>query len=119
MIYLFKNPESDEVVEVDQPMKAKHVYVVDGVKWDRIFTLPALVTQGFKINPFSSKDFIARTQGNGTVGDMFDRAEEMSAMRTAKMGYDPIQDQSDKEYSKKRHGAAAPKKAPESINVEI
>ena len=39
-IYLFKNPKNGKVKEVFQSMNSDHIYSEDGVKWERVFTVP-------------------------------------------------------------------------------
>ena len=42
-IYLFQNPETEEVIEVLQKMKDKHVYFDEnGLEWKRIWVNPQM-----------------------------------------------------------------------------
>ena len=106
-LYLYRNPDTGEVREIIQSMSDKHVYGEHGVKWDRVFTVPQ-ATFDTVINPFDSKNFVKKTDGKGTIGDLLDRSEEWSSMRKDKEGRDEIKEKSDFNYSKKRNGRRAP-----------
>lgn len=45
-IYLFKNPKTGKIKEVIQKMTERHVYLENGVEWERIFTSPAGFVDG-------------------------------------------------------------------------
>jgi hypothetical protein len=103
-IYLYQNPETEEVKEIIQTMNEEHVYQEDGVDWKRIFTKPNASIQSLSsLDPFNKRDFIDKT-GNmkGTVGDMMGLAEEMSAQRSEKTGTeDPVKRKFFDNYEKK------------------
>jgi hypothetical protein len=112
-IYLFQNPETDEVAEVVLGMNDPKVYQNDGVNWVRIFTIPnaAIDTQ---VDPHSAKDFVKATNKKGTIGDLFDRSAELSEKRKEKIGHDPLKEKYYENYSKTRKG----KKHPDVIKRE-
>lgn len=90
MIYLYQNPQSGEVIEVSQGMNDVHeFYGQDGIKWNRVFTTPNTNVDS-KIDPFSSRAFLDKTNKNGNVGDLIDRSKELSEKRKDKLGYDPV-----------------------------
>lgn len=91
MIYVFRHPERDEVIEVCQKMEEDHIYIdEEGVQWQRVFSAPNM-SMDTKIDPFSSKQFVEKTKGAGTMGELWDRAQEMSDKRAEKIGAaDPI-----------------------------
>ena len=64
-IYIFKNPITGKVKEVIQSMNQEHVLFEDGVKWERIFTIPQSSIDT-KIDPFSEYDFKNKTSNNTT-----------------------------------------------------
>lgn len=99
MLYVYQHPDTGEIVEVSQGMNDEHVYVVDGVKWNRIFTVPN-ASIDTKIDPFSSKDFAQKTLKKGTMGDLFDRSRELSEKRKDKEGYDPVEKKQAEKYNK-------------------
>lgn len=112
MIYLFQHPVSKEVIEVEQSMNEAHIYIDEGgVEWDRIFTIPnAFITE--KINPYCPNQFMNKTNGHRQkLGDLYDRSQELSAIRAEKNGgIDPLKAQADINYSKSRRGRKIPKK---------
>jgi hypothetical protein len=112
-IYLFQNPETDEVKEVVLGMNDPKVYQNDGVNWVRLFTIPnaAIDTQ---VDPHSAKDFVKATNKKGTIGDLFDRSAELSEKRKEKIGHDPLKEKYYENYSKTRKG----KKHPDVIKRE-
>ena len=103
--YLYSNPETGDIVEVTQGMNDEHIFIDEnGLKWNRVFTVPNAGIDTIKINPFSKKDFLKKTNKTGTIGDLMDRSKEMSEARKSKEGFDPIQQKYFKEYSKARGG---------------
>jgi hypothetical protein len=112
-IYLFQNPETDEVKEIVLGMNDPKVYQNDGVNWVRLFTIPnaAIDTQ---VDPHSAKDFVKATNKKGTIGDLFDRSAELSEKRKEKIGHDPLKEKYYENYSKTRKG----KKHPDVIKRE-
>ena len=103
--YLFKHPDSGEVIEVFQKMKAKHVYVdSDEVEWDRVFVAPNAAIDT-KIDASSSEDFVNKTRGKGmTIGQLWDESKKASEKREKVLGKDPLKEKHFKDYRKKRKG---------------
>ncbi len=109
MIYLYESP-SGEVVEVSQSMTEPHVYEENGVEYQRVWTVPQAATDIRKTDPYSKKQFLERTEGKkGTLGDLMDRSNEMSAIRAEKDGVDTVRAKEDENWSKKRGGRTLPK----------
>ena len=104
-LYLFINPDTGEEKEVLQKMSEPHVYIDEnGLEWLREFTSPNAVI-GMNHDPFSSNHFMEKTSDRGTMGDLYDRAEEDSNKRAEKnSGVDPLRKKFFKDYSKKRKG---------------
>lgn len=100
MIYIYENPDSTERVEVIQGMNDEHKYEKNGVQWNRVWTIPN-TSIDTKIDPFSSRDFLNKTNKKGTIGDLQDRAQELSLMRKDKLGKDPILEKEVANYKKK------------------
>ena len=65
--YIFENPKTGETVEVYQSMKEVHEYERDGVKWNRIFTVPQASVDS-KFNCWSSHDFVRKTANKKEIG---------------------------------------------------
>ena len=108
-IYIYQHPETEEVVELFQGMNDQHEHFSeDGTKWNRIYSVPS-VTRGSQTDPFSQDQFVEKTKGNVTVGDMWDHAAEMSEKRKDMEGYDPIKKKAREEYQEKYKGKAIPK----------
>ena len=104
--YCYSNPKTGEVIEVIQTMKEAHEYTdKEGVKWNRIFSVPQAKVNG-KFDAWSAKSFVDGTGSRrGTVGDIFDKAKELSAERASKNGgVDPIVEKAKRDYSKARGG---------------
>lgn len=121
-IYLYQNPETEEVVEVLQGMNDEHTYRDEmGLKWTRLFTSPN-ASFDTQVDPFSKSDYCkATTNKKGTVGDLMDYSKELSQERASKNGgVDPI---AEKFYSdhEKNTGKKHPTKAKtyESKNVKV
>jgi hypothetical protein len=104
-IYTFKNPETDEVVEVLQKMAEDHSYTdEEGSQWERVW-YPTNFSIDGTINPWSKDSFNKSAEGkNYTLGEMWDRSAEMSAIRAEKEGADPVKEKWEKDYAKNRKG---------------
>lgn len=105
MVYLFRNPKTNEIREIPQKMNDNHVYFADGVEWTREWTKPEAAID-VKIDPFSEKQYIERTgKSKGTLGDLWDRSKEYSEKRAQKVGtVDPIKQKVFDNWSKARGG---------------
>ena len=103
-IYLFSNPENDnDIVEVVMSVHDEHVFCKDGVKWNRVFTKPT-ASIDTKWNAHSQKDFIEKTgKKRGTLGEMWEKSEELSKQREKDLGQDPLKTKFYENY-KKTHG---------------
>jgi hypothetical protein len=100
-IYIFQHPSSKEVREIVQRVNESHTFEENGVKWNRIFTIPN-ASIDTKINPHSQKDFTDKTsKKNYTIGDMWDKSAEMSEKRARVLGNDPIKEKAKSDYSKR------------------
>ena len=107
--YIFKNPNTGEVKEVFQAMSDEHSYFEDGVKWDRVYTVPQ-ASIDTKVDPFSQKQFIEKSYSKkGNMGNLWDASKEASVKRVDKEGYDPMQKKAAEQWSKDRGGKKAPK----------
>jgi len=107
-IYIYENPSTGEVREVLQSMNEEHCYSEDGQEWVRVWTLPQMSIDT-KLDPFSSKDFVKKTDKSGTYGDLLDRSAELSEIRANKNGgVDPLKQKYFDDYAKKRGGKRHP-----------
>jgi hypothetical protein len=103
-IYIYEHPESKQRKEIIQSVHENHEYIdQDGVRWNRIFTLPELNIND-KLNEYSTdKDFASYTKKRkGTIGDLWDKSRELSEKREKIFGKDIIKDGYKKNWSKKR-----------------
>lgn len=108
MIYIYKNPKKEEYKEILQGMNEKHEYSENGVKWERVYTVPCMSVDS-KIDPFSKEDFVKKTGSKrGTMGDLMDKSAELSEKRKSITGEDPIQRKFFDKYAKKRKGKLHP-----------
>lgn len=104
-IYLFKNPKTGKIVSVFQQMNEEHVHSEDGIKYERVFTVPnAQIDSDIDID--SSEKFIEKTgKMKGTLGEIWDYSQELSNKRAEKNGgIDPVRQKAEEKYSKKRRG---------------
>lgn len=104
-IYLFKNPKNGKVISVFQQMNEEHVYSEDGIKYERVFTIPnAQIDSASNVD--SSEKFIEKTgKMKGTLGEIWDYSQELSNKRAEKNGgIDPVRQKAEEKYSKKRRG---------------
>jgi hypothetical protein len=116
-LYTFEHPDTGEIKDVAQAMSDEHIYVDDkGVKWNRVFSNPR-TSIDTKIDPFSKKDFLKRTNKTCTVGDMMDLSSEMSERRAGKAGKDPIKQKAFDKYNKEV-GKPHPLDRPSKIETE-
>ena len=105
--YVYENPDTGEQVTVWQSIHEEHSYEIDGVIFDRVYTVPhaSIDTQ---IDPYSEKDFREKAKG-ATVGDLWDQSAELSEKREAKEGKDPVKSKYFEDYASTRKGARHPK----------
>ena len=104
-IYLFKNPKTGKIVSVFQQMNEEHVHSEDGIKCERVFTVPNAQIDA-DIDVDSSEKFIEKTgKMKGTLGEIWDYSQELSNKRAEKNGgVDPVRQKAEEKYSKKRRG---------------
>ena len=105
--YIYENPDNGQLITVWQSIHEEHVYEVEGVAYNRVYTIPQ-ASIDTKIDPYSAKDFREKAKVQN-VGDMWDRSKELSEMRKEKEGRDPVQEKYFKDYSTKRKGKKHPK----------
>jgi hypothetical protein len=110
-VYIYQHPKTKEVIEIIQSIHDKHEYIDDkNIKWNRIFTIPEVNTQGVLKAECSPKEFAEYTKNKkGTIGDLWDRSSELSEKRKKIYGKDPIKEKYFKDWSKKRKGKIHPK----------
>lgn len=108
-IYLYKNPKTDEIIEVYQGMNDEHVYSEGGVNFDRVLTVPQASIDS-QIDPNNPHQFAEKVgKSKGTYGDLLDRSKELSQKRADKIGAeDPIRRAHFDKYSKERKGRKHP-----------
>jgi len=96
--YLYEHPETGEQVSAWQSVHEEHVYEIDGVIYDRVYTIPN-ASIDTRIDPNSASEF--REKSKGTLGDIWDQSAEASEKRTKQHGEDPVKKQFFKDYSAK------------------
>lgn len=110
-LYLYQNPKTGKIKEIVQSVHDIHEYSEAGIKWNRVFTTPEVNTQD-KLNAESSSKQFAELTGKqkGTMGDLWDRSQELSEKRKKLYGgEDPVKKEYYKDWSKKRKGKVHPK----------
>jgi len=93
-IYIFKNPEKEDYIEVTQKMNDAHVYSDEsGVKWERVWTIPQASIDTI-FDAHNEADFVNKTANKkGNLGNLFDKSKELSEQRKKDLGgVDPIQE---------------------------
>ena len=99
-LYTYRNPNTNESIDVIQRMSDEHVYVDDdGLQWERVWSIPQ-ATMGLNNSADSESQFIDKTKG-WTAGEMWDYSKEMSEKRTSSRGYDHVKDTNDKKRQDK------------------
>lgn len=113
--YEYADPDTGEKIEILQGINDIHEYRdYLNRKWDRVYSTNLAFT--LKVDPFNSNQFIEKTKGAGTVGDLMERSAELSAMRAEKRdGVDPVKASREVEYSKQRRGRSAPKSLKDAV----
>jgi len=106
--YIYKHPKKDKYIEVLQGMNDEHKYLDEkGLEWPRVYTVPQAKVP-LNIDPNNPKDFAYQTgRAKGSVGDLFDRSQELGAKRAHENdtnGRDPVKDKFLDDWSKKRKG---------------
>jgi len=111
-VYLYQNPKTKQIKEIIQSINDTHEYFENGIKWDRIFTVPELNTQDKLTAESSARQFSELTgKQKGTIGDLWDRSRELSDKRKKLYGgEDPVKKKYYDDWSKKRKGKIHPKK---------
>lgn len=100
-LYVFKNPNADEYVEVIQRMTDEHIFVDDeGIEWQRVYTAPT-TSIGLKANADSAQQFVDKTKG-WTAGEMWDYSKELSEKRKSMRGDDHVERAYDKKKAKEK-----------------
>lgn len=118
-IYIFQNPQNEnDIIEIIMSVNDSHEFSKDGIKWNRIFTVPnASVSSSTNLNPNDSKAFVELTKNKkGSYGDLLDLSKELSQKREKQMGKDAIREQNFKEYSDKRNGKIHPIQRKEKLD---
>ena len=118
--YQFANPlDPQDIISVFLSVHDVHEYILAGVKWDRVWTAPQ-ISMDVKVDKWSEKQFLTKTEKGGSLGDIWDRAADLSADRASEMGgVDPLKAESDKKYSDARGGAKRGKQVKPSRDIII
>jgi hypothetical protein len=105
-LYIYQHPKNKKIIEIAQSIHDKHEFIDNkDVKWNRVFTIPELNTEGTLTAECTEKQFVEYTEKKrGTVGDLWDRSKELSQKREKIYGKDPTKEKYKKDWSKKRKG---------------
>lgn len=124
MIYVFKHPKTEEIIEIFQNINDEHEYFTEEngqqIKWQRVFTVPNASIDS-KIDPYSKKSYIEKTSKlKGHYGDLQDISRELSEKRAEENGgKDPVKEKYFKEYSEKRNGQQHPQAKKKKIENDF
>ena len=111
-LYTYIHPETEETIDVVQSVHDKHIYIdAKGIEWKRVFTAPEVNTFGTLGAESSARQFSELTgKQKGTMGDLWDRSQELSDKRKKLYGgSDPVKKKYYEDWSKKRKGKVHPK----------
>jgi hypothetical protein len=102
--YLYQHPTAKKIISIHQSIHETHEYFDEkGIKWERIFTIPQLNTEGSLDVNCTQKEFSEYTKKKkGGIGDLWDRSAELSEKRKAIYGEDPVKQKYLSEWKKKR-----------------
>ena len=118
-IYQYINPFTSKIVEVEQSMDSVHEYSENGIKFNRVFTVPNASVDTI-INPFSQKDYINKTANKkGTYGEALQHSAELSEKRLAIAGVDTVKEGYFNDYEKSHHGMKHPEKKKQEANANL
>lgn len=88
--YDYSHPETKEIVTRFQSIDDVHECIIGGVKYDRVWTAPQ-IAMDTKIDPNNPRQFLDKTAKGGKLGDLWDRAGDLSHERADKNGgVDPL-----------------------------
>lgn len=103
-LYTFEHPTTGEQQDVLFGMNDDKSYTDgDGISWLRVWHSPETSIDA-NIDPFSSRQYLEKTNKRGTVGELEQRSRDLSEQRANKLGYDPVKKKYFENYSKKRNG---------------
>ena len=93
-IFLYRNPDTNEIKEIIQSVHEEHKYSENGLEWIREFTVPnTTISSTSKLNPFDSKGFAELTKNKkGNYGDLLDLSKELSEKREKSAGKDDVKE---------------------------
>lgn len=116
-LYTYKHPKKSKYIDIIQSMNDVHSYTdEEGVEWERVWTKPLMAVDS-KIDPFSQKDFVAKTGAKrGTYNDLLETSKEMSIKRQEKTGRDEVREKYFENWSKTRGGK---RQHPEQVKQEL
>jgi hypothetical protein len=114
-LYEFQNIETEEVKEfyfsIKNPPQIGSIVEIENEKWKRLFPTNVQGIVKGSSTPISAQQFAHDTaRKKGTVGDLFDQAQEQSEKRAKQSvtGRDSVQDKWFDNWSKKRSGKKHP-----------
>lgn len=119
-IFIYTSPDEKETVEVVQAMNDTHEYYRDGIKWNRVFTVPQASIDS-KIDPFDNHAFIEKIgKSKGSLGDAMDRSKELSEIRADKVGKDPVKEKYLKKWkSERKNHKIHPSEVSRKIEISV
>lgn len=98
-------------------MNDPHEFIDEkGVKYLRLFVNPN-ASIDTRVDPWSKKDWMKRTNKRMTVGEMMDESAQLSAKREKQSGVDPIKQKVFSDYEKKT-GKKHPDNKPNRIETK-
>lgn len=109
--YIYQHPKTNKTISLIQGIHDNHEHIdLEGVKWNRIFTVPQMGVDTKMDANTSSKEFSEKTKNKrGVLGDLFDQSKELSEARKKMYGKDPVKKKYWNDWSKKRKGKKHPK----------
>lgn len=101
--YLYRNPNTDEIVCIVQSVHDEHTYSEDGVQFERVY-VPLNNSIGSKQDGSYEAFKKATTNKKITLGDAWDISRESSEKRASSQGRDEVKREYFNNYAEKRQG---------------
>lgn len=118
-LYIYENPKNGEIKEIFQSMSEEHKYSENGIKWNRVWTVP-LANSDTMHDEDNLNQFVERTKNKrGDLGNVQDYAKELSLKREKIRGIDPVKTEFYDKYSKKTGGKKCHSQIVEESNKRV
>ncbi len=103
--YSYSNPNNpSEIIDVIQRMTENHVFIKDGISWNRIF-YAGQASFDTKWDANNAQDFVEKTKKkSGNMNDLWSQSAELSQKREKQFGVDSVKENYIKNQKERRKG---------------